>query len=60
MLPRFSMTPAVRRIGWMWVMAGGQRIIIGAIVRRIRYLRTAEGKSLYRYAEQFKRGDVNA
>ena len=26
----------------------------------IRYLRTAEGKSLYRYAEQFERGDANA
>ena len=26
----------------------------------IRYLRTADGKSLYRYAEQFERGDANA
>ena len=26
----------------------------------IRYLRTAEGKSFYRYAEQFERGDANA
>ena len=26
----------------------------------IRYLRTAEGKSLYCYAEQFERGDANA
>lgn len=26
----------------------------------IRYLRTAEGESLYRYAEQFERRDVNA
>ena len=36
------------------------RFRLGPNGLNVRYLRTAEGKSLYHYAEQFERGDVHA